>query len=235
MSGQQYPQRVKTALDDSKLKLFGDAFEGTAGQKPSLSIYYKDNNPRIDVYTNVVNDKDKGLIRAAIHVRKLMEMYVIGMMLASDHTEKCYVIDIEDNPWIQAEKRRSKDPVVVARILMGRDKEGEMFISLLSNDNSRPKIRFPFRDSPYGKISIRGGTISKAELSTIVGQGYIQGVKDLYVAIAAADYVHPEPKPQGGAGGGGYGGGNGGGNRGGGGGGYKAPAAGADEDDLPFD
>lgn len=237
-----FQPRKKTALDVDSLRLFSEPVDGSKGRAATCVTYFINNCPRIDVYTNVESDQsnNKGLIRAKINARILYQMFAILNRLIATPGERKYFIDIKNCPWIQSEKRRSKDPVTTERIILGRDAEGEIFMSVLSAKGNRPKIKFVFKDEEdipdfykkdsFGVIGIAGGEISKSEKSEIAAAAYMESIRDLYSTVAALEYVPPVPKDNNG------GGGKQGGGYGGGGGGYGGgkPSYDADED-LPFD
>lgn len=229
--------RVKTALDAKKLKLTADPLDGSGGKAPIFTIYFnpKTNEPTAAVYTNLPNDKP---ITGDLTARVLFEMMVVIRMLVASTEEKTYWWELKGHPYMPGEGRSSKEPMPMAKLYIGRDKEGEIFISLLSYDGNRGKIRFVIRDDPYAVLNLRNGTISKAEVSAICAQAYIEAVKEIYAAVVAENYVHPEYNPEGKGKGGGNGGGGGGNNRGGYGNNNNSGggrAGGDEDDDLPFD
>lgn len=234
----QAPQRVKTALDNNTMKLYADAIEGSGGKSPSLTLYHINNNPRIDVWTQVQNDKDKGLIRAKISNKQLYQIYyILQMLINKPEDDRVFVIEVKSHTFNPSAGGRSKEAVLSESIYLGRSKEGEIFISIISADNSRPKIRFMFREDRYHPIGLRSGVLTKAESSNIAAFSWAECVKNLYAGVAVNEYTHEDRSQNGKGGKGGAGGGN---NRGGGGGYNKGGNSGGGgyddgDDDLPFD
>lgn len=243
---QQYPQRVKTILDDNKLRLSADPLPGGEG-RPSMSIYYSGTgNPRIDVYTNMPGDKDNGRIRGDLDLPTFFEFLECLRELAATDAipEQAYVIENKTKPWDQVNKRPGKEMVVATRLSCGKDKDGRIFIALTSYEQDRPRIRFFFGTGFFHSLGHpNGGKMSDAEVSRFKARGFVNMMGLLMAGVATRDWKEKEKKPDGQQGGGnrgGYNGGGGGGNRGGygGGGGNARPAPAAsssDEgDDLPF-
>lgn len=197
--------RQKTVLDDPKLKLSSDPLPNGEG-RPSFHLYMAGNNPRIDVYTNLPNDKNRGNIRAPLDVRA---MYTIleCLKLLCDKPEETgpYILENKDHIW--KDNQRSKEPVVLTRLVMGKDKEGRLYISLIAHDPERPKIRFYFGMPYYHQLTRSNGEkMTDAELSVWGCRNYIAALTGLYPAVAAVQYEHKPADKSGpnGGGGGGY-------------------------------
>jgi len=222
--------RTKTLLDDPQLKLYATPIEGM--KKPTMQFYYGSNNPHIIVWTNVESDKDSGRITADMNTTALYQLLALLKRVAADPTpDVSYSMTNENHPWDRGANKRAKDPVVLSKTAVGRDKEGRAFISLLSADSSRPKICFYFGAHQYHKISRRGEPLSDAELSTNALTGFIDCMHGIYPVVAQDQYVHKEATPPGGGGNGNSGGGgynNRGGNQ------NNRSSSNDHDDDLPF-
>lgn len=237
MSQQNQQQRPKNVLDDPKFKLNAPALPN--GQdRPSLQPGYAKNNPYLMVRTGVPNDKDHGRIRAGLDTvafYRVLEM-IEEACAAPDGTN--FYMENKNKPFING--ARSKDLLVETKIIVGKDKEGRVFISVLSYDTARPKIIFHFGQQYYHQVVEKDGTpVSEAHASVVTARAWVRAIRDVFGAVASANYVHRTMDQNGGGnnnrganGGGGY---NGGGNRGGGG-GYQRQndSEFGGGDDLPF-
>lgn len=211
-------QREKNVLDDSKLKLWTDALPNGEG-KPSFSLYVAGNNPRIDVYTNLPGDKDDGKIRAEIDIVIAGEIF---------QTIEDYANNIEQNPqvtwensgkgWDRANNRPTKDMMVKSKIVVGKDKEGRIYIAVLAADPDRPKIKFHFGNNLFRKVFAGNNEkASDAMVSRMTALAWTGMQKILLPTVLANTYVFKSKADQqngrGNQGGGNYNrGGNGGGN-----------------------
>lgn len=201
MAGNFKPQpREKTVLDNPKLKLSAEKLPN-GEQRPSFSLYWTNNNPRIDVWTGVTSEKDGGLIRA-----KLDDVW-LGTLLTSLESlckpdapnDVAYIIECKDHTWHQ--NKRSQEPVVTARIVAGRDKDGRTYVSVLSADPQRSKVRFLFGNTWYNSLSHKNEKLSDAQISWIVCQSWINMVRNFYTAVASANYSHVTKNANGNGGG----------------------------------
>lgn len=234
MSFQPTP-RAKTVLDDPKLKLTADALPGGEG-RPSFLLYYTGNHPRIDVYTQMPNDKDNGKIRGTLDVVVLFSIGECLARLADTDDVGPYTIENLDHTW--KDKVRSKEPVLMTKTVMGKDKDGRIYIALLSADSERPKVRFYFGLSYYHQLKRGNEVLSDAEISKIVARAWSKAIMSLYSNVAAANYEHKDRNAGNKGGDQNRGRGNSGGNQRGGwgnnsGGGSKSNDNSFD-DDLPF-
>lgn len=231
----QYPQRVKTILDDAKLRLSADPLPGGQG-RPSFSIYYSGtSNPRIDVYTNMPNDKDNGRIRGDLDLPTFFDFLELIRELASSDAipEQPYVIENMTKPWDKANNRPGKEMVVATRLIAGKDDKGRIYVALTSFDKERPKIRFYFGTGFFHSLGLPNGVkLSDDRVSRIKALSFVNMMGPLMANVAARDWKPKEDK-KGGSGGGGGGGGynNNRGQSSGGGGGSSSTYY---DDDLPI-
>lgn len=210
--------RKKNALDEYKLRLSGPTLTDQGAKFPgALAVSVVKNQIHLDVYTNVPNDKNNGNIRAAMdHLTFGAFLELFDAVLKSG-PDTAYKIVNKNHTFFEG--KRSEEPRVVSTTILGRDKEGVMFIALVAKD--RPYLKFDFLGTNYHAImGPDGQPLSKAEASNFFARGWRRTINNLTGGVAVAEYVAPEPKNKDGGSGGGY---NGGGNRNGGGngGGYN--------------
>lgn len=214
MSNFQPTPRTKTILDDTKFKLSAEPLDKGRG-RPTLSLYVTGNNPRIDVYTNVPDDKDKGLIRAKIDYIILQTIIELIRQMAVRNPQGPDLMAIECKDYTWNNRQRSDQVEVLTRIIVGRDEENKVYIQLMSVDPSRPKIRFYFgRNLYHTLVASDGKPLSPAETSRLGALAWARNLDCIYPQVAMQMWKEPERKQDGNGGGYNRGGGgsNGGGN-----------------------
>lgn len=203
----QAPPRPKNALDEFKLRLSCPPVQGA--QKPgSWAISLVSNNPRIDVYTNVPNDKYNGNIRGAMDMPTFYTL--IELMREAVKLEDNQVLKLQNLNHTFFEGKRSDHPKLVSTTLVGRDKDGVLFLACVAKD--RPYLKFSMLPSNYHvMIGTNGEPMEKREASNFYLKGYANMLENMMGAVAVKEYQEPVKKD-----------GQGGGQRqGGGGGGYQ--------------
>lgn len=180
---------VKTALNDPKLKLYAPVLPG-ATQAPSLEWGYANNNPFILVRTNFPNDKDYGRIKAALDMPAFYETLALLEKVVATPEEVAYTMENKNKPWSREQGARVKDPILETTTVVGRDKEGKIFIAILHYDKSRPKVIFHFGHRMYHSVHKRNGDLSAAEVSNFAATGMITALREIMGAVAADQYVH---------------------------------------------
>ena len=241
-------ERAKTALDNNKLNLYAPT-PGHNGKSARLIWGLYSNNPRITVYTNDPNDQDAsknyGKISANLDAPTFFAVLNMLTKAVDPATPADWRMKIENSNFIFPGGKRSEKPVVVSELIVGKDKDGTIWISVVDFKKDRPRIKFVFGKSDFHRYIHGDGTpLTDAETSVLYAQAYIKMLQIMMGNMLVSCYVEPEPKPQqnrgGSGGGGGYnrggGGGSnyGGGNRSGGGGGGGSYGGDEVEPDIPF-
>lgn len=190
------PPRKKIALDNRKLALSAPC-PSAPGKFATLSWRLVSNNPRISVYTNdpadMTEKNGNGLIAAAMDapvffaLMRLMYKIIDG---PNGVKEK-----IENKNYIFPGGKRSEKPVVVSEIIVGKDDEGVVFISVVAYDKSRPRIKFELLPNEFHCLYHQNGQqFTKAEASEIYARGYMQCVEGLMTHLLVTEWVEPEKK-----------------------------------------
>lgn len=208
MSGNQNfrpAPRKKNALDEYKLRLSGPVLTDQGAKFPgALAVSVVKNQIHLDVYTNVPNDKNNGNIRAAMDHLSFGAFLELFDAVLKSPADTAYKIVNKNHTFFEG--KRSEEPRVVSTTILGRDKEGVMFIALVAKD--RPYLKFDFLGTSYHSIiGPDGQPLSKAEASNFFARGWRRTINNLTGGVAVAEYVAPEPKNKDG-GGDGYNGGN---------------------------
>lgn len=230
---QQNQGRPKNALDEFKLRLTAPKLEN-GDRPPMLAISVVGNHPRINVFTNVPSDKNRGIIRAAMDTPMMYVLIdLLYEMVDAEPETKKYIDNYTRN---RGEDGKNKTECE-SRTVVGKDKNGIVYLSVISTDESRPRVKFNFQNSYYHPVHDgQGNQLEKADMSRRMARAYANMLSNLVANVLDTNYQQPQQQ-------GGFGGGNRGGNRGGqsgGGGGQKQQAdfsggSGDDwDDDIPL-
>lgn len=202
--GAPFPPRKKTLLNDQKLTMSAPAVAG-GKKRPTLKFDIFKNNPQINVYTNVEGDKNNGVIRASMDINTFYTVLEL--------VDRCIKSTVPVKYMIEnfTRGKENKDKQRVSKTVVGRD-EKSVFISVIAEDESRPKIKFSFGQQYYHTLSSVGGTpLSDIEVSSLVAASWHNYMSRLMVTLMADNFTEDEPydwkaKKQGGgsSGGGGY-------------------------------
>lgn len=252
--------REKTILDHPKFKLTGDL--NSDGKRPTFHPYLhinandsSKNSPRIVVYTNVEADKatKSDQIQGELDIIQF-EAFLTALEDAANPAIQFTQEVIELRNYIWMNGQRSEEPKTKAYLIVGRNENGTVYVSLKHFDPKRPAIKFEFGFSVYARMVANDGPVEPAVASRRVARSMVKlwggYMRDVYKEKTGL----PQPRQQQGGGGfggngggfggqkqgGGFGGQQGGGGFGGGqsggfGGGFQAgtPSYSAD-DDVPF-
>jgi len=215
MANQQYQTPLpKTAFNEFKMRLLAPKPDGQR-RAPSLSVSVIRNNPRIDVYTEVEGDRDRGKITAPMDSTTFFALLsVLEAVIEGPSDEQTKITNKIGPP---------QDKRIVSTTIVGKDKDGKVFISVVATE--RPKVKFVFLPSDWHSFAHKDGTpYGEAELSMVYARAWLKLLSSLVPAVLNTHYMEPEPRDDGG---------NNkwsGGNKG-----YRAPAPATDfDEDFPM-
>jgi hypothetical protein len=228
MSDFQRPERKKIALDNRKLGLIGLIGPGMKPSSLGWGLY--SNNPRIIVYTNDPGDTvDYGKIAAHLDTPTFYA-FIDAIRLAADDKLPDGKVVFQNKNFIYPKGQRSETPVIQSQLVVGRDEDGAIWISVLAKE--RPKIKFYFITPEFHTLlNGKGEPLGKGLVSQMYARAYASMLEQMYGHLSVTEYVEPVKKPQQGQGGAGQGGGNRGGY-----GGQQSGGGGVSggDDDIPF-
>jgi hypothetical protein len=211
--GPQTP-RKKNHLDEYKLRLSAPAVQG-AKRKPSLAVSVAKNNPRITVYTNVEGAKDNGRISANMDTQTMFAMFSALQEVIDGPADSKITITNMNHTFYQG--KRSPEPQVVSKTILGKEPDGTIYISVIAKDQAM--VKFPFLPSEYHSFVHKDGSPwQPPELSKLYAKGWVDIFSSLIPFVLVNEYEEPPPRDPPANGGGG---GNSYGNRGGQGGGQQ--------------
>lgn len=179
-------ERKLTALNESKLRIFGEPVNG-ARRSPWIGVSVFRNNPRLEVQTNVEGDKNYGFINGNLDAASFFMMAkVLDWVIAHDGPTQRRVTN-GTGPL--------NEIVPASTIYLGKDDEGCIYISVIDADKDRPKIKFIFTPSNYHTLTDgQGGALSKAEISQFHAAGWMELICRLLPVVLGNDYIPPPPR-----------------------------------------
>ena len=188
-------ERKKNALSNSKLSLSAPC-PTAKGSYSQLRVDIYNNNPRIVVRTNDPADRSKsfGQITAALDggvFFAFLQILKNAIEAPGEFKEK---VECHNHVW--KDNQRSKDITHVTDLLVGKDREGVVWISVVAKDDDRPVIKFPFsvNDNRYHRFVHGDGTpYTKAELSVLTATGFYHLMTQLIPHLMVTEYVAPQP------------------------------------------
>ena len=236
----RFPERKKMVLDNDKLRLRAP---NAKGKMAALNWGLYSNNPRLTVYTHDPDDTvDNGVIRAALDAPTFFAF--LELLSEAINSREAFRKKIDNLNYTFPGGRRSETPSVVSSLIVGREDDGTIYVSIAAP--RRPVVKFPFTNPEFHNFFHGDGTqYSKADISNVYARSYLRMLSTLMTTAMDSNYTPPKPREDNGGnrngGGGGNKGGWGGNKNGGGGASYgggrqeqPAPAATADNfDDWP--
>lgn len=172
MSNYNQQQRAplpRTAFDEIKLRLSGPRQEG-GKRPPNLRVSVIRNNPRIDVFTNIEGDVDNGRISAPMEALTMFALIVKVEDIAKGEPDT--QVKIANKTGAPGQQK------ILSHTIVGKDKEGRVFISVIAQN--RPRIKFMFLPSDWHEMAHKDGTpYEEAELSCVYARAWAKMMTEL--------------------------------------------------------
>jgi len=198
-------EKKKTALSNSKLSLSAPC-PTAKGKFSVLKWELFQNNPRIIVRSNdpaeMNRERNFGQIIAPMGAP---EFYAFLEMLKLSYESPGETKSRIEN-WNQdyVDGKRTTEPIHISDTWIGKDREGCVFISVISKKEDRPVIKFitaPADDRWHKFFHADGTQYTKAETSVIYAKAYYNMLTKVMANLICTEYVEPPPYvPGGGAG-----------------------------------
>lgn len=205
---QPQPQNVETILREFSMSIVAPVINGGQRQ-PRLTIGIYKNKPTISVKTNDPNDngRDNGRISVEPGIPDFFAIKNALKMLIADKTPRKIPVDLKAKRFAQG-GQLSQDKMLNARLLMGRDERGVIFISCIHWNKDRPVIKFNFGPTVTNREEViwgdgQGGIMDPAAVSELYAAAWCDIVDSIVSHLAVIGYK-PQEQRQGGQGGGGY-------------------------------
>lgn len=192
MSNGQKPKYApikKNILNEWRLSIKGPVMKDLGATKEAgLKIGVIKNNPRIDVFTGVPNDKDSGVIRAPMDAVTMASfLAMLEKVIDGPNDTASKIINFTGPP---------NNKVVISTTMFGKDKKGVVWLSLTAEN--RPLIKFKLLPNDYHHFKNRDGSdLDMGELSVIYATGWVKIMSGLLPVVMTNEYVEPEPYNQG--------------------------------------
>lgn len=187
--GQQQSTRDYHAIGDFRQALTAPP-QPTATKQPRLSVYFHKNKVFMDARTNVpadMNTQERGIIRCE------MDPPIFFTFLAAFERVIVSKEPVAERIKIlrpDYRKQNGGNPVLDTTVLFGRDKDGVVFLSLLSWNKERPMIKFPFHPGKFAEFVGRDGNpASDVDVSNDVAMGYLKQWQQLVPMYMFHRYV----------------------------------------------
>lgn len=223
-------QRPKHALNDFRFRLVAQQRLEGGNRPPTIGFDVSHEGVRVIGYTNVQDDKDRGVIRATISLQDAM--FLITLLERAERIEPGAHDDIPIAESVYDRASNSRKPKMVATLRIGKNDHGVIYLGLSSWERTRPVIQIDMLPSNFIKLIDRNGNPAPLDrLSALYAVGWAKALSQTIPTVYSLEYPRMNAEyeerraqkqqqrgGQGGQGGGGYGGGNYGG------GGYNAAA-----------
>ena len=172
-------QNKKTAFDVSKLSLSAKPVNGSS-RPPTLSWDFYQNNFAIKVFSNIESEPSRGFLRAGLGTIELE----VWLLLLED------VINSKE-PTRHEMENYNKENQVISKCILGKDKDGTIFIGLKAKGHT--PIKFTFGYNRFHKlITADGSEATAAFASEIYAKAYLRSIRGLKPVVATVNYVHPD-------------------------------------------
>lgn len=178
-------QTTPSTVEVDRCQLYTPAPGSETERSSLLWQFYNSNtgmgwNPRITVWTRVAGEEKKPPITAA--------MNILSMHTLLDNIEKACsaepgtrqgTLTCEGNKYDPATKEKLPGIHVLSRVLVGKDKDGCVWISVLSEDETRPRIQFKYGLGDYHHFEHKDGTrYTEAEMSVVAAKASVRVLRN---------------------------------------------------------
>jgi hypothetical protein len=195
--GNRPPARDKNVLDDPRLTLSAPT-PGVDKAWAKMNWGFFGNNGHLVVWTNDPEDQTEKNANGKIGVKipaqdyeKFLSLIDLAIDLPPGEKNGMDVID-----YSYYGRERSEKPEVQATIWVGKNKEGEVWLSLISKDNSRPKIQFKFGKTMYHAFKHGDGQpFSDAETSVLAARAHLRTIRRALDHLFPTTYVPRKRTP----------------------------------------
>ena len=226
--------KMTSPFDNKKLTLMTKTLPG-GNFPPNLKADMYKGNPSLFVLTG--NKKGEGItfVRAGLeHKTAGLICQIIEVMSDAIIHEYTTGIKHEDSgkqTIVSVECKSGKDRETVAKVVIGRDPENKMFISIVSiKEPSTPVIQFVFGADLFHPVQITGSDKLNSSISALAAKEWAIRTREYWYVYSITNPHEAEAAQQGDGGGYNKGGYN---NNNGGGGGYQQQSQGSS--DLPWE
>ena len=139
-------------------------------------------NPRITVWTRVAGDEKKPPITAAMNIVSAHTLIdLIEQACSEEPGWRAPALTCEGNKYDRDTKEKLPGIHVLSKVLVGKDKDGCVWISVLSDDDTRPRIQFKYGLGDYHHFEHRDGSrYTEAEMSVVAARACVRVLRDAF-------------------------------------------------------
>lgn len=137
-------------------------------------------NPRITVWTRVAGDDKKPPISAPMNVQSMHSL--LDVIEEACKAEPGYRVGLtcEGNKYDPVTKDRIPGIHVLSKVLVGKDKDGCVWLSVISEDETRPRIQFKYGLGDYHHFEHKDGTrYTEAEISVVAAKASVRVLRNV--------------------------------------------------------
>lgn len=117
---------------------------GSDRERATLVWSVLNNNPRLTCWTRVADDKDKGRIQAGIGIVAMLAMLDRMEAVFTGSPNQREAMDVVGMNKDAQGNLVDRTKIMTSRVLFGKNADGICWISLVSSDDSRPRIVFNY-------------------------------------------------------------------------------------------
>jgi len=194
MAGFEKAEVVKNALFNRKIQLVAEC-PADATKQSTMQWMLVANNPRLIVWTNDPADTGEvnnyGKIVANLDTPTFVVfLNVLDQIIDGPNDSKEYV---ENFNYIFPGGKRSESPVLVSTLYCGKDKDGIVWISLISKN--RPIIKFIFGEGQFHHFHNKDGSVAgKDKVSQLYAKAYTKLLYGIMEQLIVSLYEVPPVK-----------------------------------------
>lgn len=171
----------------TRFDMFGQATSGN--KNPRLNWGIRDGNPRITIFTNDDSDPiaNKVIIAAMNPLVTDVLLDKIIEIAKSPELDNKIKLDCDTGVYDQ-QTRKQIDRKLNSSVLVGKDNEGMVWMTLIAE--SRPKIKFIFKLSPFHRFYEKDGReLTPAEMSVAMAVSTAKQLKEIFNLYIKDDMV----------------------------------------------
>jgi len=182
-------ERPKNMLDDFRVSL--SAPSTAKGKWASLKWSYAGNQVGLTMYSNDPADEKKS-VRIQMPPTDFCRILVLLEMAINFPEQGDHKVWMEYSDYMWFNREKSKEVKLQGTVYIGK-KDGVVWMSLVSYDKSRPRIKFPFGNTMYTALyKSDGSAMTDAETSVISAKANLMFLQHTIPTVANAHYKHRE-------------------------------------------
>lgn len=165
---------------------------GHEGNRAKVTFGFRNENPRISVFTNDPNDLNGGKTPINCGVDPATFITLLDQMEAVVKADQPTKIKFETDGTRYENNERTKDRQLLSTLFFGKDDSGVCWISVQAEN--RPRIKFEFKVSDWHRFfKSDGSKMSIAEASAASAMSMILIMRQMTVQLLSHYKLNPQP------------------------------------------